>query len=74
MANNKLTRRNGAPVADSHNSMTDGPRGPALLQEYYLIEQMANSYRERIPEHQLHAKDSGATTCRLDGEAKHNYS
>jgi catalase len=68
MANNKLTTRNDAPVADSHNNMTDGPRGPALLQEYYLIEQMANFNRKRIPEHQPHARCSGTTTCQLDGE------
>ena len=66
--NNKLTTRNDAPVADSHDSMTVGPRGPALLRDYYLIEQMANFNRERIPECQPHAKGSGATTYWLDGQ------
>ncbi len=36
------------------------PDGPILLQDYYLIEQMANFNRDRIPERQPHAKGSGA--------------
>ncbi len=35
--------------------------GPVLLQDYYLLEQMANFNREKIPEQgQPHAKGSGA--------------
>ena len=34
--------------------------GPLLLQDHYLIEQMANFNRERIPERQPHAKGGGA--------------
>lgn len=37
-----------------------GPDGPILLQDHYLIEQMANFNREKIPERQPHAKGSGA--------------
>ena len=37
-----------------------GPDGPILLQDHYLIEQMANFNRERIPERQPHAKGGGA--------------
>ncbi|MGH2886851.1 MAG: catalase, partial [Solirubrobacteraceae bacterium] len=40
--------------------LTVGPDGPILLQDHYLIEQMANFNRERIPERQPHAKGSGA--------------
>ena len=36
------------------------PDGPILLQDHYLIEQMANFNRERIPERQPHAKGGGA--------------
>ena len=50
----------GAPVASDENSLTIGPNGPILLQDHYLIEQMANFNRERIPERQPHAKGSGA--------------
>jgi catalase len=50
----------GAPVASDEHSLTVGPDGPILLQDHYLIEQMANFNRERIPERQPHAKGAGA--------------
>jgi catalase len=50
----------GIPVASDEFSLTVGPDGPILLQDQYLIEQMANFNRERIPERQPHAKGAGA--------------
>ena len=50
----------GAPVESDEHSLTVGPDGPILLQDHYLIEQMANFNRERIPERQPHAKGGGA--------------
>lgn len=50
----------GIPVSSDELSLTVGPDGPILLQDHYLIEQMANFNRERIPERQPHAKGSGA--------------
>ena len=50
----------GIPVASDEYSLTVGPNGPILLQDHYLIEQMANFNRERIPERQPHAKGGGA--------------
>jgi len=50
----------GIPVASDEFSLTVGPDGPILLQDHYLIEQMANFNRERIPERQPHAKGGGA--------------
>src|SRR5215831_21360273 len=50
----------GIPVESDELSLTVGPGGPVLLQDSYLIEQMANFNRERIPERQPHAKGSGA--------------
>ena len=50
----------GIPVASEEHSLTVGPDGPILLQDFYLIEQMANFNRERIPERQPHAKGGGA--------------
>jgi catalase len=50
----------GIPVASQEYSLTVGPDGPILLQDSYLIEQMANFNRERIPERQPHAKGGGA--------------
>ena len=50
----------GIPAPSDDTSLTVGPDGPILLQDHYLIEQMANFNRERIPERQPHAKGAGA--------------
>src|SRR6201993_5102994 len=50
----------GIPVPSDDHSLTVGPNGPILLHDHYLIEQMANFNRERVPERQPHAKGSGA--------------
>ncbi len=50
----------GIPVASDELSLTVGPDGPIVLNDHYLIEQMANFNRERIPERQPHAKGGGA--------------
>jgi catalase len=55
-----MTRATGAPVSDNLNIMTAGPRGPALLQDIWLIEKMAHFDREVIPERRMHAKGWGA--------------
>jgi catalase len=55
-----LTTTAGAPVADDQNSITAGPRGPLLIQDYQLIEKLAHQNRERIPERTVHAKGWGA--------------
>jgi catalase len=54
------TTDSGMPVASDDHSLTIGPDGPILLQDSYLIEQMAQFNRERTPERQPHAKGSGA--------------
>ena len=60
MALTHLTTAAGAPVADNNHTLTAGPRGPALLQDFWLIEKLAHFARERIPERVVHAKGSGA--------------
>ena len=57
---NATTTDAGIPVASDEHSLTVGPDGPILLQDHYLIEQMANFNRERIAERQPHAKGGGA--------------
>ncbi|HEY4164659.1 MAG TPA: catalase, partial [Dongiaceae bacterium] len=42
------------------NIETAGPRGPALLQDIWLIEKLAHFDREVIPERRMHAKGWGA--------------
>jgi catalase len=65
----RLTTVAGAPVVDNQNTMTAGPRGPALLQDVWFLEKLGHFDREVIPERRMHAKGSGAfgtfTTPRL---------
>jgi catalase len=55
-----LTSAAGIPVGDNQNSLTAGPRGPLLVQDWQLFEKHAHFNRERIPERIVHAKGSGA--------------
>lgn len=55
-----LTTSAGSPIADNQNSLSAGPRGPLLMQDYQLIEKLAHQNRERIPERAVHAKGWGA--------------
>src|SRR5580698_6174583 len=55
-----LTHASGTPVTDNLNIQTAGPRGPALLQDVWLIEKLAHFHREVIPERRMHAKGAGA--------------
>jgi len=50
----------GIRVQSDEHSLTVGRDGPIVLNDHYLLEQMANFNRERIPERQPHAKGSGA--------------
>lgn len=59
-ATTRLTTADGAPIAEQENSLSAGPRGPLLMQDVVLIEQMQRFNRERIPERVVHAKGSGA--------------
>ena len=60
MPDKTFTNATGAPVADNTNILTAGPRGPALLQDIWLIEKIAQFDREVIPERRMHAKGWGA--------------
>ncbi|MGC9943551.1 MAG: catalase [Verrucomicrobiota bacterium] len=55
-----MTTTGGNPVADNQNSLTAGPRGPLLMQDYQLLEKLAHQNRERIPERTVHAKGTAA--------------
>ena len=56
----RITTAAGIPVGDNQNSLTAGPRGPLLVQDWQLFEKHAHFNRERIPERVVHAKGSGA--------------
>ncbi|WP_299583832.1 catalase [uncultured Microbulbifer sp.] len=65
----KLTTDGGAPIADNQNSLSAGPRGPLLIQDYQLLEKLAHQNRERIAERTVHAKGWGAYgTLRITGD------
>src|ERR1700694_4769022 len=55
-----LTTTGGMRVSDSQNTITAGPRGPVLMQDFLLLEKLAHQNRERIPERTVHAKGSAA--------------
>ena len=55
-----MTTTAGAPIADNQNSLSAGPRGPLLMQDYQLLEKLAHQNRERVPERVVHAKGSAA--------------
>jgi catalase len=56
----KLTTSVGRPVGDNQNSLTVGPRGPIVFEDFQLFEKMAQFNRERIPERVVHAKRFGS--------------
>ena len=55
-----ITTSSGAPIDDNQNSMTAGPRGPVLAQDFHLLDKLPHFARERIPERVVHAKGAGA--------------
>ena len=54
------TASNGAPVPTLTASMTAGPQGSIVLQDFTLVDHIAAFDRERIPERVVHAKGAGA--------------
>ncbi len=69
-----MTTDAGRPVGDNQNSLTVGPRGPIVFEDFLLFEKMAHFNRERIPERVVHAKGSAAHghfVCNNAGMAKY---
>lgn len=60
MAKKIITTTGGANIPSNQKSLTAGPRGPVLMQDYQLLEKLAHQNRERIPERVVHAKGWGA--------------
>ena len=55
-----LTTSNGVKVADNQNTLSAGPSGPLLLEDFHFIDKLGHFDRERIPERVVHARGSGA--------------
>ncbi len=56
----RLTTNQGVRIADNQNSLKQGVRGPALLEDFILREKITHFDHERIPERIVHARGSGA--------------
>ena len=56
----RLTTNQGVPVADDQNTLTVGPRGPQLLEDFILREKITHFDHERIPERVVHARGYAA--------------
>lgn len=54
-----LLTGNGAPIAEKKASLTVGPHGPMLIQDFVYLDEMSHFARERIPERVVHAKGAG---------------
>ena len=67
----RFTSATGAPVPDNTNILTAGRRGPALLQDIWLIEKLAHFDREVIPECKMHAKGWGGV-WNLHDDSRHH--
>ncbi|MRD48562.1 catalase [Caenimonas koreensis DSM 17982] len=57
---NLLTTNQGVVIADNHNSLRAGARGPTLLEDFILREKITHFDHERIPERVVHARGAGA--------------
>jgi catalase len=60
MQKSTITNTQGHPVDDNQNSLSAGPRGPLLIQDFNLLDKLAHFARERIPERVVHAKGAAA--------------
>lgn len=40
-----MTRMTGQPIAENKNSLTAGPTGPVLMQDYVLLEKLTGQNR-----------------------------
>ncbi len=58
--NRRLTTNQGVVVADDQNTLTVGPRGPQLLEDFILREKITHFDHERIPERVVHARGYAA--------------
>lgn len=55
-----LTTNQGVVVADDQNTLTVGPKGPQILEDFILREKITHFDHERIPERVVHARGYGA--------------
>lgn len=54
------TNNYGVPISNNDQMLSVGARGPGLLDDYSLLEKLANLNRERRPERMVHADGAAA--------------
>ncbi|WP_334164717.1 catalase [Phenylobacterium sp.] len=55
-----LTTSQGVKVSNTDDSLTAGPRGPTLMEDFHFREKLTHFDHERIPERVVHARGSAA--------------
>ncbi|GLT26897.1 hypothetical protein SLA2020_019360 [Shorea laevis] len=55
-----FTMNTEAPVWNNNSSLIVGSQGPILLEDYHLVEKLANFDREQIPKRVVHARGASA--------------
>lgn len=55
-----LTTNQGLKMAEDEFSLTNGDRGPTLMEDFHFREKMTHFDHERIPERIVHARGTGA--------------
>jgi catalase len=55
-----MTNQRGTVVADDENSLKANPRGPTLMEDFFLVEKTQHFDHERIPERVVHARGYAA--------------
>jgi catalase len=55
-----MSTNQGCPIEDNHNTLSAGPRGPQLMEDFIFREKMTQFDHERIPERVVHARGTGA--------------
>jgi len=56
----EMTGNQGVKISDDQNSLKASPRGPTLLEDFYLREKITHFDHERIPERVVHARGAAA--------------
>ncbi|HEU4733768.1 MAG TPA: catalase [Kofleriaceae bacterium] len=69
-----LTTNQGVPISDDQNSLTIGPRGPTLLEDFHFLEKLTHFDHERIPERIVHARGSALHGSFAPYECARQYS
>ncbi|WP_227815166.1 catalase [Nitrogeniibacter aestuarii] len=55
-----MTTQQGTVISDNQNSLTQGAKGPTLLEDFILREKITHFDHERIPERIVHARGTAA--------------